>query len=117
MPLRTADVNSRFSLVKPPGVTACQTILSIRNPISPRPFAKPSRTDYALPFEDPKHAANAVRAAVEIVNMTTIQKFNGVQLDIRAGIATGPVIAGSVGDGGRQSYSLCGNTVNLSARL
>ena len=36
---------------------------------------------------------------------------------IRAGIATGPVIAGSVGGGGRETYSLYGDTVNLSARL
>lgn len=72
---------------------------------------------FNLPVEDPAHAENAVRAALEIVKLTAAQKFNGEYLSIRAGIATGPVIAGSVGGGGRQSYSLYGDTVNLSARL
>ncbi len=65
----------------------------------------------------PEHAAKAVCAALDIVDLVANQTFNGEHLAIRAGIATGPVIAGSVGGGGRQSYSLYGDTVNLSARL
>jgi class 3 adenylate cyclase len=72
---------------------------------------------FNLPVENQAHAENAVRAALEIENLTTGTHFNGEQLSIRAGIATGPVIAGTVGGGGRQSYSLYGDTVNLSARL
>ena len=72
---------------------------------------------YFVPVEDPEHAANAVRAALDIVDRPTSRAFDGEHLAIRAGIATGPVIAGSVGGGGRQSYSLYGDTVNLSARL
>ncbi len=72
---------------------------------------------FNLPTEDPKHAAKAVCAALDIVDLTANQTFSGEHLAIRAGIATGPVIAGSVGGGGRQSYSLYGDTVNLSARL
>ena len=72
---------------------------------------------FNLPAEDPEHAAKAVRAALDIVALTETQSFDGKRLAIRAGIATGPVIAGSVGGGGRQSYSLYGDTVNLSARL
>lgn len=72
---------------------------------------------FNLPVEDPEHATNAVRAALDIVNLAADKTFNGEHLVIRAGIATGPVIAGSVGGGGRQTYSLYGNTVNLSARL
>jgi adenylate cyclase len=72
---------------------------------------------FNLPAEDPEHAAKAVSAALDIVDLTANQTFNGEQLTIRAGIATGPVIAGSVGGGGRQSYSLYGEAVNLSARL
>lgn len=72
---------------------------------------------FNLPAEDPEHAAKALRAALNIVELTNNQSFNGETLAIRAGIATGPVIAGSVGGGGRQSYSLYGEAVNLSARL
>lgn len=72
---------------------------------------------FNLPVEDPEHATNAVRAAIDIIDMTAKRTFDGERLTIRAGVATGPVIAGSVGGGGRQSYSLYGDTVNLSARL
>ena len=72
---------------------------------------------FNLPAKDPEHAAKAVCAALDIVDLVEHQTFNGEHLSIRAGIATGPVIAGSVGGGGRQSYSLYGDTVNLSARL
>ena len=72
---------------------------------------------FNLPANDPEHAAKAVRAALDIVDLVADQSFGGEQLAIRAGVATGPVIAGSVGGGGRQSYSLYGDTVNLSARL
>ncbi len=72
---------------------------------------------FNLPVKDPKHAANAVRAALDIIDLAAKRTFDGEQLTIRAGVATGPVIAGSVGGGGRQTYSLYGDTVNLSARL
>ncbi|MEM8949659.1 MAG: adenylate/guanylate cyclase domain-containing protein [Pseudomonadota bacterium] len=72
---------------------------------------------FNLPVRDPEHAANAVRAALEIIDLTANRTFDGERLSVRAGVATGHVIAGSVGGGGRQTYSLYGDTVNLSARL
>jgi len=72
---------------------------------------------FNLPAEDPEHAAKAVSAALDIVDLAANETFDGQRLAVRAGIATGAVIAGSVGGGGRQSYSLYGDTVNLSARL
>ena len=72
---------------------------------------------FNLPAKDPEHASKAVRAALDIVDLTGARTFNEQQLSIRAGIATGQVIAGSVGGGGRQTYSLYGEAVNLSARL
>ena len=72
---------------------------------------------FNLPVRDPEHAAKAVHAALDIIDLAAKRTFDGERLTIRAGIATGPVIAGSVGGGGRQSYSLYGDTVNLSARL
>ncbi|MEM7226424.1 MAG: adenylate/guanylate cyclase domain-containing protein [Pseudomonadota bacterium] len=72
---------------------------------------------FNLPAEDPAHAEKALGAALEIAALVERERFNEKPLSIRAGIATGPVIAGSVGGGGRQAYSLYGDTVNLSARL
>ena len=36
---------------------------------------------------------------------------------MRAGLNSGPLVAGNVGGGGRQSYTVHGDTVNLAARL
>jgi adenylate cyclase len=36
---------------------------------------------------------------------------------VRIGIHTGALVAGNVGGGGRQSYTVHGDTVNLAARL
>ena len=72
---------------------------------------------FNLPAEDPDHAAKAVSAALAIADLAATESFDGQRLAVRAGVATGPVIAGSVGGGGRQTYSLYGDTVNLAARL
>ena len=72
---------------------------------------------FNLPVEDPEHAAKAICTALDIIDLAANETFDGKRLGVRAGIATGPVIAGSVGGGGRQTYSLYGDTVNLSARL
>lgn len=72
---------------------------------------------FNLPAKDPQHAAKAICAALDIVDLVANHSFSGERIVIKAGIATGPIIAGSVGGGGRQSYSLYGDTVNLSARL
>lgn len=36
---------------------------------------------------------------------------------MRIGLNTGPLVAGNAGGGGRQSYTVHGDTVNLAARL
>jgi class 3 adenylate cyclase len=72
---------------------------------------------FNLPVEDPRHAANALLAALGIADAVRNGTFNGERLSIRVGICTGPVIAGSVGGGGRQNYTVYGDTVNLAARL
>lgn len=72
---------------------------------------------YNVPVEDPQHAERAVRTALEILDTVHSRDFEGLQLRVRIGVATGPVVAGSVGGGGRQSYTVHGDTVNLAARL
>ena len=72
---------------------------------------------FNLPVEDDRHAGNAVLAALDVLALCEAERFEGECLQIRAGISTGPVIGGSVGGGGRQSYSIYGDTVNLAARL
>ncbi len=72
---------------------------------------------FNVPVEDNEHAKNALKAAREILAAVESERFAGEQLSIRIGLNTGPVIAGNVGGGGRQSYTVHGDAVNLAARL
>jgi adenylate cyclase len=72
---------------------------------------------FNVPVADRDHAANALRAAIAIVQATQTQSFAGVQLGCRIGLCTGRVIAGAVGSHGRLSYTVHGNPVNRAARL
>ncbi|MEM7404860.1 MAG: adenylate/guanylate cyclase domain-containing protein [Pseudomonadota bacterium] len=72
---------------------------------------------FNVPLDDPDHARHAVEAALEAADAVNARTFAGEQLSIRAGIALGPVVAGSVGGAGRESYTVHGDTVNLAARL
>ncbi|SOB95882.1 adenylate/guanylate cyclase domain-containing protein [Thalassospira xiamenensis] len=72
---------------------------------------------FNVPVEDADHAGCAIRAAREINDLVHQRDFAGIHIQTRIGICTGTVIAGSVGGGGRQSYTVHGDTVNLAARL
>ena len=74
---------------------------------------------FNMPLACEDHAAAAVRAAIDIQRAVGSRTFGdqGVALDTRIGISTGPVVGGSVGAGQRLSYTLLGDTVNLAARL
>lgn len=72
---------------------------------------------FNLPVEDPDHAMHAVKAAQDILATVDRTQFGGYDLSVRIGVATGDVMAGNVGGGGRQSYTVYGDTVNLAARL
>ncbi|MCR9214410.1 MAG: adenylate/guanylate cyclase domain-containing protein [Proteobacteria bacterium] len=72
---------------------------------------------FNIPVEDPDHERNAVKAAEEILDLAASTSFDGHQLSVRIGICTGTVIGGSVGGGGRQCYTVYGDTVNLASRL
>ena len=68
-----------------------------------------------LPME--AHAAGALRAGQALLALAERERFEGEALKVRVGVATGPVAAGSVGGGGRQTYTVYGDTVNLAQRL
>ena len=72
---------------------------------------------FNVPLEDEEHAQNAFDAANSLVDLVRSKSFGGENLQIRVGLSTGPLIAGNVGGGGRQSYTVYGDPVNLAARL
>ena len=72
---------------------------------------------FNVPVPDPDHAANALRAALEMQDATRRRAFAGQRVGNRIGINTGPLVAGAVGAKGRLSYTVHGDAVNLAARL
>ena len=72
---------------------------------------------FNVPVEDTAHAQNAVAAARAMLACVAEREFARERIRIRIGINTGSLVAGNVGGGGRQSYTVHGDTVNLAARL
>ena len=72
---------------------------------------------FNVPLKDPEHVPHAMRAALAIQECVAQKTYSGKVLKVRIGINTGMLIAGNVGGGGRQSYTVHGDTVNLAARL
>ncbi len=61
------------------------------------------------------HADAAVAAAIEI--QQRVRANLGDELRIGIGVNSGPVIAGTVGGGGRLEFTVIGDTVNAAARV
>jgi adenylate cyclase len=73
---------------------------------------------FNLPEPHPEHAANAIRAAIEIQEVLQRLTFGeGITLKSRIGINSGTVVGGLVGTGKRLGYTIHGDDVNLAARL
>ena len=72
---------------------------------------------FNVPLPDPAHAANALRAAIEMQDAIRHRAFAGRRINNRIGINTGRLFAGAVGAKGRLSYTVHGDAVNLAARL
>ncbi len=60
-------------------------------------------------------AALAIRRRLQELNAAAVGE--GPPLQLRIGIETGPVVAGSIGAAGRLKYTTVGDTVNRAARL
>ena len=77
---------------------------------------------FGAPQDDPNHAANAVRAGLEIcgqadaLTQSLISK-SGVPCQFGVGIHSGPVVAGNIGSSSRFNYTVIGDTVNVASRL
>jgi adenylate cyclase len=72
---------------------------------------------FNVPIEDPNHARHAFQAAEEILACVAARKYADERIRVRIGLNTGSIVAGNVGGGGRQSYTVHGDAVNLAARL
>ena len=72
---------------------------------------------FNVPVEDQHHRQNAIKAAIDLLKLVQSTRFEGENLKIRVGVSTGPVVAGNVGGGGRATYTVYGEAVNLASRL
>ena len=70
---------------------------------------------FGRPGSTPGAADNALRTAIEMVD-TVAERF-GTTLKIGVGINSGPIVAGTVGGGGRFEYMLIGDPVNVASRV
>jgi adenylate cyclase len=72
---------------------------------------------FNVPVEDAQHARSAFDAARAMLACVAGREFAGERIRVRIGLNTGSLVAGNVGGGGRQSYTVHGDAVNLAARL
>ncbi len=77
---------------------------------------------FGAPISHEDHAVRGVAAALAMQQAVqayaeTLRSERGVQLAVRIGLNSGPVVVGKIGDDLRMDYTAQGETVNLAARL
>ncbi len=77
---------------------------------------------FSVPFEQPDHAARAVRTAVSIKRrLATLNRMRAEReqppLNCGLGLHCGPAAAGHIGSRDRSNYTVVGATVNIAARI
>ncbi len=77
---------------------------------------------FGAPLDDPDHAANAVRAALECAARLaeldrTAAALQGRMLRQRIGLNSGEALVGNIGSRRRFNYTVMGDMVNLASRL
>ncbi len=77
---------------------------------------------WGAPYPDPDHAAAACRAALRQRDRLAelrpeLHRRFGVDLSVRIGVNSGPVIAGNFGSRRKFQFTAIGDTVNQAARL
>ncbi len=63
------------------------------------------------------HAGLGIVEAIATTLNPRLERDKGVQLTVRLGVHTGPVVVGEMGGGGRHENLATGETVNIAARL
>ena len=77
---------------------------------------------FGAPVAEPRHAACACRAAIEMVRalqpLRESWRARGIpSIDIGVGINTGPMVVGNMGSASRFNYTVVGDAVNLASRI
>jgi len=77
---------------------------------------------WGAPVDDPRHAQNAVKAALEMGRV--VDQFRqelggelGKEFDIGIGVHTGPAVIGFIGSENKLDYTAIGDSVNLASRI
>ncbi len=76
---------------------------------------------WGAPLEDPQHASNAFKAAIEMTE--NLQKFKQSlptefqDFDVGIGLHSGNAVVGMIGSKQRIDYTAIGDTVNLTSRI
>jgi adenylate cyclase len=76
---------------------------------------------FGAPLDDPQHATNAVRAALQcaekLATLDRIQAASGGRARQRIGLNSGEALVGNIGSRRRFNYTVMGDMVNLASRL
>jgi class 3 adenylate cyclase/tetratricopeptide (TPR) repeat protein len=77
---------------------------------------------FGAPLAVEEHALRAVQAALAIRETISgfsekLRREKGLELRLRMGLNTGPVVVGRIGDDLRMDYTAVGDTTNLAARM
>jgi adenylate cyclase len=70
---------------------------------------------FGAPVQLPDHADRAVAAAAQMAG--SVRENFGEHLRIGIGVSSGPVLAGTVGGGGKLDFTVIGDAVNVAARV
>lgn len=70
---------------------------------------------FGAPDRQRDHADRGVAAALEIAEL--VRDHYGDELQIGIGVNSGPVVAGTIGGGGRLDFTVIGDPVNTAARV
>lgn len=77
---------------------------------------------FGAPLRQSDHAERAVRAALQMLEEmeglnARLRERELPQLEMGIGVATGPVVVGTLGATQRVEYAVIGDTVNIASRL
>ena len=79
-------------------------------------FGETAMASFNLPLEINDHPDRALWVARALLHAARRETFGGMTLELRIGVATGPVVGGIVGRE-RQAFAIHGDTLNRARRL